>query len=293
MEGKHWAIRSAALEANIFYKRERHPASIPRSISFTSLTTVSQKFSSSKDFQSSLQRFNPNTSPVTMVYIPVASALVAFAVSPLVSGYSLGAAAGFGIHAAASISNSGITTITGNMGIAPAALSSITGFGPGSGTVTGTIYGPATAQSVNAHSAVGTLYNDLFAQVTTNTPATNELSGKTLTAGVYAFATTAKISNGGTLTLNGGGVTTGKWVFKVGSMLSTTVNSKVLLTNGAQACNVFWAVGSSAVIAGSTNMKGNIVASQSISMGSGAMSAGSLFANAASVTLIANSVTSC
>ncbi|KAI5805221.1 hypothetical protein EDC01DRAFT_786194 [Geopyxis carbonaria] len=229
-----------------------------------------------------------------MFYTPIALAgALLLAAIPSTTAYSLGTCSGRAVHGAASVSNSGLTTVNGDLSVSPAAGSTVTGFGTGAGVITGTFYSPPDTEASDCEGDIATLYNDLVAETTGVTPVTDELDGSTLLANVYAFATTAKLSNGGTLTLDGNGVSTGKWVFKIGSALSTTVGSSIVLTNGAQACNVYFQVGSSAVIADGTSFQGNIVASQSISVGNGATVNGNLLAKVASVSLIANSITAC
>jgi hypothetical protein len=88
-----------------------------------------------------------------------------------------------------------------------------------------------------------------------------ELGSRTLGPGLYCNPTMG-ISAGLTLTLNGGGI----YVFQIGSTLITGASARVLLTNGAQPCDIFWQVGSSATIGGSTAFVGTILASASITM---------------------------
>lgn len=100
----------------------------------------------------------------------------------------------------------------------------------------------------------------------------------TLPAGTYISATNSTIDVAGTLTLNGSA--TDVWVFQAPSALTTAVGSTILLTGGARASNVWWFVGSSATLNGSTVFNGNVLASASISMGNLATSCGRLLAGA-------------
>ena len=100
----------------------------------------------------------------------------------------------------------------------------------------------------------------------------------TLPAGTYISATNSTIDVAGTLTLNGSA--TDVWVFQAPSALTTAVGSTILLTGGARASNVWWYVGSSATLNGSTTFNGNVFASASISMGNLATSCGRLLAGA-------------
>lgn len=113
----------------------------------------------------------------------------------------------------------------------------------------------------------------------------------TLPPGVYISATNSTIGVTGTLTLNGNA--TDVWVFQAPSALTTAISSTILLTGGAKASNVWWYVGSSASLLGSTTFNGNILASASISMGTSATSCGRLLSGAAGAgafTFLANTV---
>lgn len=126
-----------------------------------------------------------------------------------------------------------------------------------------------------------------------------ELGGKTLTAGIYQNAT---LGLTGTLTLDGGNdddsPSDSVFVIKTrnggseGSTLTTASNSSVVLTGGAQACNVFWQVGSSATFGAGTDFVGTVMALTSISAESGATFEGRLLARNGEVTLIDNTITS-
>jgi hypothetical protein len=78
--------------------------------------------------------------------------------------------------------------------------------------------------------------------------------------GIYRFASSVGLT--GTVTLNGGGI----YIFQIGSTLTTASSSRVLLINGAQPCDIFWQVGSSATLGGSTTFVGTILANASITM---------------------------
>jgi len=118
-------------------------------------------------------------------------------------------------------------------------------------------------------------------------------SNATLPAGVYISASNSTINVTGDLTLDGGGDPNALFVLQAPSALTTAVSSRILLTNGAKASNVFWFVGSSASLLTGTEFNGNILASASITMGTGATSCGRLLAGAegsGSFTFLANTV---
>lgn len=121
--------------------------------------------------------------------------------------------------------------------------------------------------------------------------ATSELSGMTLYPGVYTFATVATLT--GALTLAGNSSTDGYFIFQLGTALSVNGGSSVVLSGGASACKVFWQVGSSATLAVGVSFVGNVLAYAGIAAKTGAVVNGGLFANTASITLDANSITGC
>jgi type VI secretion system secreted protein VgrG len=121
---------------------------------------------------------------------------------------------------------------------------------------------------------------------TTNYGALSELSGLTLTPGVYNFDSAVGLTD--TLTLSGAGT----YVFQIGSSLTTGSNSVVALTNGASACDVYWIVSSAATIGTNSDFAGNILAGTQITLNTGASVAGGLYAGS-QVTLDDNEVSAC
>lgn len=196
----------------------------------------------------------------------------------------LGTAGDFAVLGGSGITNTGPTTINGNVGTFPTTTE--TGFG--SVTINGANHtGDAVTQG--AKNDLTTAYNDAAGRSTTATIAT-QLGGATLTDGVYDSAdTTFQIT--GTLTLDGQGNADSVFIFKMGSTLTTASSSNVVLTNGAQACNVFWQVGSSATLGTTTNFIGNILALTSVTLNTGATVNGRVLARNGEVTLDTNTVT--
>ncbi|KUJ10873.1 uncharacterized protein LY89DRAFT_626463 [Mollisia scopiformis] len=200
----------------------------------------------------------------------------------------MGLASTFGAVASSTITSTGATVITGDCGTCPG--TSITGFGAGAGTCTGSIDSDTTA-SCNAEAACLTAYNNAEALVPTETLST-DLGGQTLGPGVYGFTTVDAVLST-TLTLNGTSNPNGQFVFQVSTTFqTTTATAQVVLIGGAQACNVYFIVGSSATIVGGSQMQGNILASASIAFQGGASSQGTACALNAAVTLIDNALTS-
>lgn len=216
---------------------------------------------------------------------------------------SLGTADTFAVLAGSAVTVTTPSVISGDVGLSPAAGTFYTGLT--TGMVTGTIYavdatGPA-GNAGNDPALLTTAQNDLttaYNNATGQTPATAVLAnsvdsfsgtGYTLTPGVYNSGSTMGIT--GTLTLDGGGNPDAVFVFQAGSSLTTASNSRVTLINGAQACNVFWQVGSSATLGTGTQFSGNILAFSSITDNGGSTINGRLLARNAAVTLNNTNVT--
>ena len=197
----------------------------------------------------------------------------------------LGNADSFAILAGESITNlGGASTITGDIGLAPGELSDITG---SSDIIqpAGAIYAADEVAAAGKVSLVAA-YDNAFGQVPVTT-LPSEL-GQTLTTGVYT-SDTFQIS--GTLTLDAQGDPNAVFIFKAASELNTAVGSNVALINGAQACNVFWQVTSSASLGGGSTFKGTILANTTITLGTGAAVEGRVLASTGSVTLLGNTIT--
>jgi len=194
----------------------------------------------------------------------------------------LGTASSFAVLAGSGITNTGPTTITGDIGTFP----TTTETGTGSITQTGTDHaGDATTQG--AKSDLVTAYNDAAGR----TPATNvavELGGTTLNSGVYTSPTFGLT---GTLTLDGQGDSSSEFIFQAGSTLITASNSRILLVNGAQACHVAWQVGSSATFGTGTQFVGDVMSQISITANTAATFEGRLLARDGAVTLDTNTIT--
>jgi hypothetical protein len=195
---------------------------------------------------------------------------VAIGVSPTVvmaavSRPRLLSAGNFTVMAASAITNTGTTTITGNLAISPNKASSVTGFPPG--VVTGA-KDEDNAVAIKAHSDLVTTYNDAANATPFKNMSGVNLGGKTLTPGVYRFNSSAQLT--GTLILNGEGRSSSLFIFQIGSTLTTAGASRVVLIGRANSCNVFWKVTSSATLGTTTSFQGNLIALTSITMTTGA-----------------------
>ena len=201
----------------------------------------------------------------------------------------LGTAQNFAVLGGSTVTNTGSSTITGDFGVSPG--SAYSGFPPGL-VVSGTIHA-ADATAAAAQTSVTTAYNSLESQACTQDLTGQDLGGKTLTAGVYCFSTSAQLT--GTLTLNAQGNAGAVFIFKIGSTLTTASGSSVVVINSGSVCNVFWQVGSSATLGTTTSFAGNILALSSITLNTGANVTARTLARNGAVTLDSNnvSVSSC
>jgi hypothetical protein len=183
----------------------------------------------------------------------------------------LGTSDRFAVLGSSAISNTPTSTINGDVGLAPAAGSFITGLS--CAEVTGTIFkvdasGPLCATNdpgllTTAQGDFRTAYANAASQTPTQVP--TELAGQTLTAGVYASAS-GTFGMTGTVTLDGQDNLDSVFIFQTASTLITASTGNVRLTRGAQACNVFWKVGSSATLGANSTFRGTILAHEDISL---------------------------
>jgi hypothetical protein len=230
---------------------------------------------------------------------PPSRMLTAGAVALLVSGAALGLAGvdagaatsttiGLGTDSAASVLAGAGVTNTGPSVLALDVDSSptktINGFPPGE--TRGTEHAN-DAIAVRAQKDLTTAYNVAQGAPSTANVTSVDLGGKTLTQGVYTASTGLMLN--GALTLSGGPAAV--FVFQAGSTLITGPDSSVSLVGGAQACNVYWQVGSSATLGTGTTFVGNILALTSISLDSAATVDGRALAMNGAVTLNDNTFT--
>jgi hypothetical protein len=215
----------------------------------------------------------------------------------------LGTAGQFAVLAGSGITNTGASTISGDAGSSP--TSSQTGFGacPAANcvTLTGANHtdpNPNDATTQGAKAALTTAYNDAAGRVPTSVA--TELAGQTLVAGIYHAASgTFGLTGPPALVLDGENNADAVFIFQTDSTLITGAGASagnITLTRGAQACNVFWKVGSAATIGAGTSFKGTILAHDDISVGDAATIEGRLLAGeqasgAGAVTLIHDTIT--
>ena len=191
----------------------------------------------------------------------------------------LGSAGAFSVLGGTTVTNAGLTILGGSVGVAPG--TAITGFPPGSAAA---MHG-GDPVAVQAQLDLTAAYSDAVSRAPTGA-ITVDLGGQTLGAGVYNSPTTMGLH--GTLTLDGQGDPNAVFVFQMGTTLTTGALSNVNLINGAQACHVFWQIGSSATTGAASTLKGTMLVFTSITMGAGANVEGHALARGGAVTLSTN-----
>jgi hypothetical protein len=197
----------------------------------------------------------------------------------------LGAAETFAVLAGSTVTNTGPSVISGDLGVSPG--SAVTGMPPGL-VVNGTIHAAAAA-ALQAQSDLTTAYNAAAGLPYTQNLTGQDLGGMTLVPGIYFFSSSAQLT--GNLRLNLLGNPDSLFVFQIGSTLTTASNSSVSLINAMEARNVFFQIGSSATLGTDTDFTGNILALTSITLNTGASIDGRALARNGAVTLDNNVIT--
>jgi hypothetical protein len=224
-----------------------------------------------------------------------------FAATSIVTApVNLGTAGNFAILAATGISSVPKTTITGDIGVSPITATAITGFGlvmdatnvfSTSTEVTGKVYaadyaGSTASYLTTAVNNMRTAYIDAAGRAANYTELyTGDISGRTLTPGVYKWGTGVLIN--ADVTLNGG--PNDVFIFQIGKGITQAPNTNIILTGGVQAKNIFWQSAQTVAIQTQAHFEGIILGATNISMGNKASINGRMLAQTA-VTLIRNTV---
>jgi Ice-binding-like len=194
----------------------------------------------------------------------------------------LGTAASYSVLAGSTVTNTGPTTMFGDLGLAPG--SSVTG----APHVLGQTH-VDDAVAIEAKLNLTTAYNAAASRPTEGSAGT-DLAGQTFTPGVRT-ASGALLLSAGSVVLDAQGDPNAVFIFQIGSTLITGSNTTVQLVNGAQACNVFWQVGSSATLGTGTRFVGTVMAADTITANTAATIHGRLLAQTAAVNMDTNTIT--
>ncbi len=215
---------------------------------------------------------------------------------------SLGLAGNFAALTKSGISTTGVTSITGDIGVSPASATAITGFGLIMDTngqtshtpiVKGKVYAADYAAPTPAYLTTAVLNMETAFTSSNNltvpAPVVNlgagNLSGLTIPPGLYKFSTGVLITS--PVYLNGNANDT--WVFTVAQDLTANTGAQIILGPNVQAKNIYWVVSGQAILGTNVDFSGIILSKTLISLNTGAKVTGRLLAQTA-VTLNASTV---
>jgi LPXTG-motif cell wall-anchored protein len=201
----------------------------------------------------------------------------------------LASAANYSVLGGQTVTNTGPSVLNNSVGVSPG--TAITGFPPGIVTPPAIVDANASATAAQAQADLTAAYLDAAGRPL-NAETTADLSGLTLVGGVYSGPSKSPLSLTGTLVLDGEGDPNSVFIFQTDSTLITGSASTVSLINGAQECNVFWQVGSSATLGTGSVFAGNILALTDISVTTGVTVHGRALARNGQTTLDSDVFTS-
>jgi hypothetical protein len=206
-------------------------------------------------------------------------------VASTANGPSLGAAGTFAVLGGSTVTNTGLTVITGDVGVSPG--TAITGFPPGI-VVGGALHaGDDLAAAAHRDASIAYLFLEGMASIPANNLSGTDLGGLTLEPAVYKFNSSAQLT--GDLVLDAGGKNDALFVFQIGSTLTTATGATVTVINGD--ARVYWQVGSSATLGVNTEFTGVIIAYASVTVVSGTSVLGSVMAINGAITMDTNAIT--
>jgi hypothetical protein len=196
----------------------------------------------------------------------------------------LGTAGDFVVLAGSTVTSTGLTLLTGDLGISPG--TAVTGFPPG--VVVGIQHAgdPTAAQGEAVLTAA---YNDAAGRTLCPIAIAGNLGGMTLAPGLYKSTSSLEISSGN-LTLDAAGDTSAVWIFQMASTMTTTTGRQVILAGGARSSRIFWQVGTSATLGSTSVFQGTLMADQSITLVTGATLNGRALARIGAVTLDSSTI---
>jgi hypothetical protein len=199
---------------------------------------------------------------------------------------NLNTAANFGVLSYAGITNSGATTVCGSLGTFPNA--SVSG---GIQVNCGGTREVATTAAGTAETDLGTAYTDAMGRTGGAViPAGGDIGGQTLTAGLYTDLGNLNLKTAD-LTLDAQGNTSAVFIIQVTGNLIVASARKVILTNGAKAANIFWAVTGFCSLDTTASFAGNVMAHTAVTFNTGASLEGRALASTQNVTFLANNIT--
>ncbi len=216
----------------------------------------------------------------------IITALILFCL--LNAGYgqapNLGTTSSFALYTAAgSFANLGATNVTGDIGTNTAIP---TGFPPG--TLVGNIYQAGDGVSAQAAADAATAYSDLSGTACGTVIGTTLGNGQVLTAGIYCQGAASTLN--GNLTLDGQGDPNALFIIKIDGAFSTSVASKVILTNSASLCNVYWQINGQFDLGDSSVFMGTVIASGAINLFERSVLLGRGLSTAGAISLHNNAV---
>lgn len=216
---------------------------------------------------------------ISLVFYPAVSSAAAPVIHQgATSSYAVLAGTAITVTTSASISG----TAGSDIGVSPA------------GSINGPVPSPVgvihtnDASALAAQTALVTAIGDVNGALPVTALASTDLNTQTLVAGNYSGGA---ITNTGSVTFNGQGDPNAIFIIKAASTFISSPGSTMNLINGAQACNIFWTLGSSATLATTSNFIGHLYAATQIVVQTGATVHGNLLAQTANVTLDANTIT--
>jgi hypothetical protein len=259
------------------------------------------------NLQTSLATANNFTSPVEYIVAAADGSTATYTVTVATAlgpaAVNLGTAGNFVILAKTGVSTTGTTAVTGDIGLSPAAATFVTGFSliadptntfSSSSLVTGKVYAAnyAVPTPSNLTTAVGDMQTAFTDAAGRSLPdftglGGGDISGMTLTPGLYKWGTGVLITSAG-VTLTGGA--NDVWIFQIAQDLTVNNSAILTLSGGAQAKNIFWQVAGQATLGTAADFKGIILSQTLISLNTGAVLQGRALAQTA-VTLNATTVT--